>query len=78
MKQALLGAGGDPDGLKVQGSVRARFGAGGDVDYRATVAPVPDLVEAGVTDFRVAVPLPAERAAAVLAELVDAFRDVTR
>ena len=79
MKQALLDAGGDPSGLKVQGTVRV-VRDGGDVDYRATVASVPDLVEAGVTDFRIAVPLPTEqdRAAEVLTRLVGAFRDVTR
>ncbi|MCW2528706.1 MAG: hypothetical protein JWM76_3566, partial [Pseudonocardiales bacterium] len=77
--QALVDAGGDPSGLQVQGSVRV-VRDGGDVDYRATVAAVPDLAEAGVTDFRVAVPLPADhdRATEVLTRLVDAFRDVTR
>jgi probable F420-dependent oxidoreductase len=79
MKQALRDAGRDPSGLKVQGAVRARRNDDGGVDYRATVAAVPDLVDAGVTDFRVAVPLPAtrDRAAEVLAHLVEAFRAVT-
>ncbi|MET0703724.1 MAG: TIGR03619 family F420-dependent LLM class oxidoreductase [Mycobacterium sp.] len=79
MKQALSDAGGDSSGLQVQGAVRV-VRDGGDIDYRATVAAVPDLVEAGVTDFRIAAPLPTEhdRATEVLAQLVDAFRDVTR
>ncbi|MET0475184.1 MAG: TIGR03619 family F420-dependent LLM class oxidoreductase [Mycobacterium sp.] len=80
MKQALRDAGSDPSSLKVQGAVRARRDDDGGVDYRATVAAVPDLVAAGVTDFRVAMPLPPERdrATEVLAQLVEAFRAVTR
>ena len=79
MKQAVLDAGGDPSGMKVQGTVRV-VRSDGRIDYDATAAAVPDLVEAGVTDFRVAVPLPAERerAVEVLTDLVGAFRAVTR
>lgn len=49
---------------------------GGGIDAEATMAPVPAMAEAGVTDFRITLNLPGERQATqdMLAPLVEAFR----
>ena len=48
----------------------------GDIDVERTMDRVPTLVNAGVTDFRTIIRLPADRAAAAerLAGIVAAFR----
>ena len=50
--------------------------ADGSLDLGATMAGVPALAEAGITDFRLNGAIPAERAAAVdmLSPIVSAFR----
>ncbi|OBG57621.1 TIGR03619 family F420-dependent LLM class oxidoreductase [Mycobacterium sp. E735] len=80
MKDSVVAAGGDAGNLQVQGVARAVKGDGGSIDYPASVASVPALVAAGVTDvrFTVTVPEEGERAVEVLSPLVEAFRDVTR
>jgi len=80
MTDAVRDAGGDPTGLQVQGSTRVVKKDGGGVDVAATLAPVPGLSAAGVTDFRMPLSVPAEYDPAVefLTGFVDAFRDATR
>ncbi|WP_396930394.1 TIGR03619 family F420-dependent LLM class oxidoreductase [Mycolicibacterium sp.] len=80
MKDAIADAGGDPSGLQVQRSTRAVKKVDGTIDYAATVAAAPTLVDAGVTDIRVSAALPAgyQRAVDFLTPLVEAFRDVAR
>jgi probable F420-dependent oxidoreductase len=79
VRAALADAGRDPDELAVAGVLRAVRRDDGSVDPDATVAPVPALVEAGVTDFRTTVPLPDRREGMVEAfvDLVAAFGAVT-
>ncbi|WP_374025352.1 TIGR03619 family F420-dependent LLM class oxidoreductase [Mycobacterium sp. HNNTM2301] len=79
MKDRVSAFGGDADNLQVQGAARAVKGDGGSIDYPASVASVPALVAAGVTDvrFTVTVPEDGEQAVEVLSPLVTAFRDVT-
>ncbi|UMB72219.1 TIGR03619 family F420-dependent LLM class oxidoreductase [Mycobacterium paraterrae] len=80
MKEKVLAHGGDPGNLQVQGAARAVKGDDGSIDYAASVASVPALVAAGVTDIRftIAVPQSGLQAVEVLSPLVEAFRDVTR
>ena len=76
MKDALADAGRDPAGLQVVGSLRAVRGSDGALDLPATMAAVPELAAAGVTDFRSRISLPDDHrtAADVLPEIVAAFR----
>jgi alkanesulfonate monooxygenase SsuD/methylene tetrahydromethanopterin reductase-like flavin-dependent oxidoreductase (luciferase family) len=80
MKDKVRAHGGDPSKLQVQGAARAVKGDDGSIDYVASVAPVPALVAAGVTDIRftIAAPKNGLQAVEVLSPLVEAFRDVTR
>ncbi len=78
MRSLLADLGHDPTGLQVVGSVPlVRTDAG--VDLAASVAGVPALLDAGVTDFRLHLPVPAGHAAAadLYGEAVDAFHEVT-
>lgn len=77
MRTAVGEAGGDPTELKVQGTARILKGDDGEYDYRASMTVVPELVAAGVTDFRVAAPLPKVGVDEALSRLVGAFRAVT-
>jgi probable F420-dependent oxidoreductase len=74
MREAVAAAGGDAMGFQVAGNL-AVVRDGDAINLAATMAGVPALVAAGVTDFRVHLPLPADYdgAAAVLSELVGAF-----
>jgi alkanesulfonate monooxygenase SsuD/methylene tetrahydromethanopterin reductase-like flavin-dependent oxidoreductase (luciferase family) len=76
--EALAAAGRDITGFQVAGRLPVVM-ADRDIDVGRTMAGVPGLVEAGVTDFRTIVRLPRERAAATerLSAIVDAFRDAT-
>jgi probable F420-dependent oxidoreductase len=58
VRQALAAAGRDPDDFRVLGSLAPVRGSDDVVDLDATFARVPELVEAGVTDFRITLPLP--------------------
>jgi probable F420-dependent oxidoreductase len=80
MKDAVVAQGGDPSDLQVQGVARVVKRADGSIDPEASVAAVPALVEAGITDLRFNAAVPADRAQAVevLSPLVAAFRSVTR
>jgi len=76
IKDGLAEAGRDPAGLQVAGTLAAVRGADGQLDVAATMDAVPGLAAAGVTEFRPAVRVPGDRAAAMdfLDGLVVAFR----
>ena len=80
MKDKVIGFGGDPTDLQVQGVARVVKTPDGSIDYAASAAAVPALVAAGVTDIRFPASLTVEqdRALEILTPLVAAFRDVTR
>jgi probable F420-dependent oxidoreductase len=73
--EALAEAGRDPAGFGVRGGLRLVVGGNGEVDAEQTVAPAPELVAAGVTDFVLGAALPRDRSALVdmLAPVVEAF-----
>lgn len=79
LRDALAEAGRDPETLQVQGRVPMTRGGDGTVDVEATMAAVPPLVAAGITDLRLmhrwGVDVDAE--ATLLGDLVGAFRRVT-
>jgi probable F420-dependent oxidoreductase len=80
MKEAVVAQGGDPTDLLVQGVAPIVKSSDGSIDALASVAPVPALVEAGITDirFNASVPEGREHAIEYLSPLVADFRDVTR
>lgn len=80
MKDKIVEFGGDPTDLQVQGVARVVKGDDGSIDYAASAAGVPALVEAGVTDVRFPASLTADpdRALEVMSSLVEAFRYATR
>lgn len=78
MRDAVQAHGRDPSGLAVVGTLPVvRTGDGVDLD--ATMAAVPALVEAGVTDFRAYLPIPAtlDGATEYLSDVVGRFSAVT-
>ncbi len=78
MRDGLAATGRDGSDLDVVGTLSARKAAGG-IDVSATMEAVPDLVEAGVTDLRMAVSIPRDRSEAedLLAPIVAGFRAAT-
>ena len=77
MREGVAALGRDPSGLQVAGTLPTVLGPDGRVDVAATVDAIGPLVEAGCTDLRGKVPLPAAGQAAiedVLGPLVEAFR----
>jgi hypothetical protein len=77
MREALAELGHDASGLQVVGNLKTVRNDDGTVDIARTVDAVPSLVEAGVTDVRVGLPLPSDDNAALdqLSALVAAFRE---
>ena len=77
MRRALDDVGHDPSDLQVVGQLRVARDADGKVDVRGTMAGVPGLLDAGVTDVRLSTGFPADDAAAAdfVESLVSAFRD---
>lgn len=77
MRRALAAADRDPATLQVQGSLAAVL-RDGDVDLDATLAPVPDLVDAGITDFRLWAPVgrDLDADADLFGHIVPAFRQL--
>jgi probable F420-dependent oxidoreductase len=65
-------------GIEVVGAIRAVTGSDGTVDLGATMARVPELAEAGITDIRLGMAVPADPSAAhdAYAAAVEAFRAV--
>jgi probable F420-dependent oxidoreductase len=80
MKDKVIEFGGDPTDLQVQGIATVVKRSDRSIDVPATMALVPELVAAGVTDVRFPASLSADRDHAVetLSSLVEAFRQVTR
>ena len=76
MRQALADAGHDPSGLRVVGGLPSATDATGALDLERTMAAVPGLVAAGVTDLRMRLPLSDDpaRMADELPPIVAAFR----
>ena len=76
IRDAFNAAGREWDGFEVRGTLRATTRDDGSLDLDATMADVPEQVEAGITDFTAYLQLPDDRAAAhaQLSELVAAFR----
>ncbi|MBW2267204.1 MAG: TIGR03619 family F420-dependent LLM class oxidoreductase [Deltaproteobacteria bacterium] len=76
IRQALEAAGRDASGFQVSSYLQLTQGDGGSIDAEQTMAAVPAMLEAGITDFRVTLNLPKELAACqdMLAPLVQAFR----
>jgi len=74
--EALQGAGRDATGFQVCGTLPIARDDDGEIDLDVTMAATVALAEAGITDFRAYVPVPAahDDALAVLVPLVEAFR----
>lgn len=80
MRDAVTAAGGDATALEVAGALPAVRREDRSLDLEPTMAGVPALVAAGVSDFRATMPVPDphDEAVAVLGPVVEAFRAVTR
>lgn len=77
MREAVAAVGRDPAGIGVQGRVPVVRDDRGSVDLVRTMAGVPPLIEAGVTDVRVDVGVPdGADPGEHLAEVVARFRSV--
>lgn len=78
MQTRLGDAGGNPDTLQVTGNLASVRAADGSLDIDRTLEQVPELVAAGITDFRVHVSTPADTdALGYLRHFVDTFHAVT-
>jgi probable F420-dependent oxidoreductase len=79
LRHELDDAGRDPAGLKVLLPLPIVVDGHGGADVRATLDPAGRLAAAGVTDFRVDLPVPNGAAAAAdyLADVVTRFRTIT-
>lgn len=79
MRELVEAEGGDPSGLQVTGYGQVVKADDGAVDIDRTMETVPRLVEAGITDIRFTLPVPAGEDAATeyLRPVVDAFRAAT-
>jgi hypothetical protein len=77
LREVLEGAGRDPGELQVVGTLPSVTRADGALDIAATMAAVPALVDAGITDFRAHVRTPEDPGEALefLSGLVAAFRE---
>jgi probable F420-dependent oxidoreductase len=76
LREALAQAGRDSSGFQVQGRLPVVKGPDGAMDLARTMAGVPALAEAGVTDFRapVSITLKPSVTTDYMAEMVAAFR----
>ncbi len=79
MRKRVSDAGGDPAAMPVQGYARVVTQSDRTLDIDATMASVPALIDAGVTDVRVTCAVPPDQATAIefLSEVVAAFRSTT-
>jgi probable F420-dependent oxidoreductase len=79
MRAAVADRGRDPGDIGVVGTLAAVRDSDKHVDLAQTMASVPPFREAGVTDFRIALPVPSEQAALTdyLGEVVTAFRSAS-
>ncbi len=76
IREALEAAGRDSEGFQVSSHLPLQKADDGQLDLAATMAAVPPMVEAGITDIRITLNLPDEEAAAtdLLAPIVESFR----
>jgi probable F420-dependent oxidoreductase len=76
MRDALTALDCDPSALQVVGILPVRHAPDGAIDPVATMASVPTLAAAGVTDFRLGLRLPGDQSSAgdLLYSVVAAFR----
>ncbi len=76
MRAAVEAEGRDASGIEVSANLAVVTDDTGRIDTDATFAPVPGLVEAGATDFRAGIRIPADAPDARdrLRELADGFR----
>lgn len=79
MREAITDLGRDPSTIQVTSYLFAAKRDDAGLDLEATMAPAAKLVELGVTDFKVPVPIPDGLTAAteLLTSVVDAFRTAT-
>jgi probable F420-dependent oxidoreductase len=78
VRKALSAAGREVDGFQVRGRLPVVWGPGGEADLARTMEGVPGLIEAGITDFDIPLPIPRDPSAATdyLSQVVRAFREV--
>ncbi|HET6965768.1 MAG TPA: TIGR03619 family F420-dependent LLM class oxidoreductase [Acidimicrobiales bacterium] len=79
MGELLSGLGRDIGDVQVVGTLPVKKSADGGFDLPATMARVPEMRQAGISDFRVWLRVPTDRSQAVdqLTPLVEAFRDAS-
>jgi probable F420-dependent oxidoreductase len=79
MRDALADAGRDPATIRVMARLRAARTENDEVDANATFATAGQMIDAGVTDFRLRVSIPENRDAALdlFSTLVESFRTST-
>lgn len=80
MREMVSGFDRDPSDIQVAGSLPLLKGIDGQIDLERSIAAVPALYEAGITDFRVGLPIPRDvnQAEDYLTPWVQAFRAITR
>jgi probable F420-dependent oxidoreductase len=78
MRDAVTAHDRDPSGIEVVANLAVVTDEGGKVNHEATMAPVPDLVAAGATDFRAMMRIAPDAPGVEerIAALVGAFRAV--
>lgn len=76
MRDMVASFGRDPSDIQVAGSLPLLKSADGQIDLERSIAAAPALYEAGITDFRIGLPIPKDIAAAedYLTPWVQAFR----
>ena len=76
IRAALAAADRSSEGFAVTAPLAVKKNDSGVMDITDTMAGVPAMLEAGITDFRIRFPLPAEREAVedAIAPVVEAFR----
>ena len=76
IRDVLTEAGRDAEGFQVTSYLMVAKNADKSIDLEKTMAAVPGMVDAGITDIRVQLPVPEEEAAArdYLAPIVESFR----
>jgi probable F420-dependent oxidoreductase len=79
MREAVAANGRDPEGIGVVGNIAVVNDDAGEIDLERTMAAVPAMTEAGVTDHRIYLAVPSGRDAATerMGQVVEAFRAVT-
>jgi probable F420-dependent oxidoreductase len=79
IREALEAAGRSAEGFQVTSYIPVVSRENGSIDLDQTMAAVGPMVEAGITDLRATLTLPAERSAATdfLSPIVEAFRKAT-